>query len=438
MLFLICLTLYSANSTAQDQETAPRIISTIPEFGDCRVDPELKEIIIIFDQDMSLGMSLLNTKNMPEINGQARWINQRTFSIPVNLSPNRLYSIKFNNWKYQDFRNFRSILGVPLNPEELYFHTKTISSEAINKKAFQELRNIFPSQYSYAAIRGINWKTLLDKNQTAFENSKSTIEFTLKLLKLLRNAKDPHLWIEAEGQRFNTSTMNAISINYNTNEILKILTNRKESEMSVVVSGEYNNVGYICIKNWNNNNTESILTSVDRLIELRDKPNIILDVRENSGGDESIAEEFASYFVTDSIPYEKVICYNEKTGEFDLEYLKMIYPNDQDFRYSGNIYVLSGPGVISSNESFIMMMKQVPNAKVIGMKTYGSSGNPIPHKLSNGVIVFVPSWQAYTIEGKMIEGHGVDPDIEIITREEDFENTDILFEKVLNIIADGN
>ncbi|HAH25965.1 MAG TPA: hypothetical protein DCL77_19765, partial [Prolixibacteraceae bacterium] len=87
-----------------------------------------------------------------------------------------------------------------------------------------------------------------------------------------------------------------------------------------------------------------------------------------------------------------------------------------------------------SNESFIQMMKQVPNAQVIGMKTYGSSGNPIPHELSNGVVIYLPSWQAYTLEGKLIEGNGVEPDLEMITTKEDFQNKDGLFEKVMNMI----
>ena len=70
---------------------------------------------------------------------------------------------------------------------------------------------------------------------------------------------------------------------------------------------------------------------------------------------------------------------------------------------------------MSSNESFILMMKQVPNTKVVGMKSFGSSGNPVPIELSNGIKIYLPSWQAYTLDGKLIEGNGINPDIEIIT-----------------------
>ncbi len=91
---------------------------------------------------------------------------------------------------------------------------------------------------------------------------------------------------------------------------------------------------------------------------------------------------------------------------------------------------------MSSNESFILMMKQLPNTSIIGMKTYGSSSNPIPYTLSNGVTLYLPSWQAYTMDGKLIEGNGVEPDIEINTNKEDFQKKDILFEKVVSLIKD--
>ncbi len=77
---------------------------------------------------------------------------------------------------------------------------------------------------------------------------------------------------------------------------------------------------------------------------------------------------------------------------------------------------------MSSNESFILMMKTLPNTKVVGMTTYGASGNPKAYDLSNGIKVYLPSWKAYTLEGDLIEDHGIKPGIEIITTEKEFIN----------------
>jgi hypothetical protein len=421
---------------------SPKIISTIPSFGDCNVDPELTKIVIKFDQDMSPGYSVPDTKNMPQITGKPEWNDKRTLSIPVKLYPNKLYSLQLNSLKFQ---NFVSIEGIPLNPEDLHFQTKSVSYEALNKEAYNEFKELFPKQYSYSSLKGIDWKTLLENNRAELENAKTNIEFALKLVKLLKITEDPHLWVEVEGQRFETGKMKIVQNNTGSKQLFSLLQDKKVSNGFMSITGIIDSVGYISMRDWNTafnklslkpwgDSRNPEITAEDALKELFRYSNLIIDVRENSGGNESYAEEFASYFVKDSIPYEKVKNFNDKTGLFDKEHFKKLYPNEKNLTYSGNIYVLSGPSVMSSNESFILMMKQLPNAKVVGMRTYGSSGNPIPSELSNGVTVYLPSWQAYTLDGELIEGNGIEPDIEIITSKKDFENEDILIEKVLKMI----
>lgn len=445
-LTLILTALICAVTIAQGRVNSPKIISTVPTFGDCNVDNELTEIVIKFDQDMSHRYSIPDTKNMPQITGKPEWNDKRTLSIPVKLHPDRLYSLQLNSWKFQ---GFASIDGIPLNPEDLLFKTKSISYETLNKKAYSEFKELFLKQYSYASLKGIDWETVLENNRADLENAGTNTEFALKLVKLLKPSEDPHLWVEVEGQRFETGKMRLFESNSGSEQLFSLLQDKKVSNGLMSVSGVIDNTGYISIPAWNvafdilafkpwGDSGDTEITAEDALKELFRYPNLIIDVRENSGGNESYAKEFASYFVKDSIPYEKVITFNEKTGLFDKEYLKKVYPDEKKLTYSGNIYVLSGPAVMSSNESFILMMRQVPDSKVVGMRTYGSSGNPIPRELSNGVTVYIPGWQAYTLDGKLIEGNGIEPDIEIITSKKDFENEDILIEKVLKMIKNKN
>ena len=49
-------------------------------------------------------------------------------------------------------------------------------------------------------------------------------------------------------------------------------------------------------------------------------------------------------------------------------------------------------------------MKQNPNCKLIGAQTYGSSGNPKPIDLGNGVTVILPSWRDLFPDGSILEG----------------------------------
>jgi C-terminal processing protease CtpA/Prc len=73
--------------------------------------------------------------------------------------------------------------------------------------------------------------------------------------------------------------------------------------------------------------------------------------------------------------------------------------------------VLIGPGCVSSNESFLLMMKHGAHATLVGEPSFGSSGNPKPIDLGNGVTVILPSWEDQLPDGTVLEGHGVQPDL---------------------------
>jgi C-terminal processing protease CtpA/Prc len=79
---------------------------------------------------------------------------------------------------------------------------------------------------------------------------------------------------------------------------------------------------------------------------------------------------------------------------------------------------------MSSNESFLLMMKQSPNTTIVGARSQGSSGNPKPHDLGNGVTLFLPSWKDLTAEGQELEGVGIAPDIEVNAKADDFNESD--------------
>ena len=62
--------------------------------------------------------------------------------------------------------------------------------------------------------------------------------------------------------------------------------------------------------------------------------------------------------------------------------------------------------------------------KLIGERTYGSSGNPQSHELGGGLSVAVPSWQDLFPDGTLLEGRGIDPDIAIPPGVDDFVASD--------------
>ena len=82
-------------------------------------------------------------------------------------------------------------------------------------------------------------------------------------------------------------------------------------------------------------------------------------------------------------------------------------------RFAGKVAVLMGPRCFSSNESFLLMMRHGAKARLFGERSYGGSGNPRAIELGNEVVAMVPSWEAMEPNGKVFEGAGIEPDVEV-------------------------
>ena len=89
---------------------------------------------------------------------------------------------------------------------------------------------------------------------------------------------------------------------------------------------------------------------------------------------------------------------------------------------------------MSSNEAFVLMMKQARDAIIVGQKTYGSSGNPKPHDLGNDVTIMLPSWQVLRPDGSCWEGEGIAPDVPVPCTSRDFETRDPTLYKALELL----
>ncbi len=103
-------------------------------------------------------------------------------------------------------------------------------------------------------------------------------------------------------------------------------------------------------------------------------------------------------------------------------------------RFAGPIAVLTSRYVMSSNESFVLMLQQAPDCTTIGQPTFGSSANPKPHELPNGVTIFVPAWQDLRLDGTCFEGEGLAPDVAVNVEAKDLEQRDPILERALEVL----
>lgn len=123
----------------------PVIEKTEPAIGATDVDPNLKEIAVTFDRDMSTGGYSWTGggeffPKSPE-GAMPEWKDKRTCVLPVLLKRGAFYRVGINSTSY---RNFKSETGVPAEPSAIYFATKGAERAVLNRVRVPKVVKLVP------------------------------------------------------------------------------------------------------------------------------------------------------------------------------------------------------------------------------------------------------------------------------------------------------
>lgn len=419
----------------------PKVVKAVPDNGNINVDPKTNEILISFDQPMGQGMSVVGGgETYPEVLGRPKWLNPKTISIRVKLKPNHNYWLSINNARFQNFANLD---GEPAVPYPIQFHTgsgkakgdaKVADTKAAeygaltekdNRQAVEILRTSIHDRYSYRDRLKIDWNEVLKASEPVLLAAKTPDEFAQLAGTVLARAQDKHIWLQVGDHTVPSFVRPAVkNANY---KLLPQLVPGLTKHGKMVISGQWDDgIGYLAIATWDREKLEAGKPVFEALDQLVNTKALIIDVRVNGGGAEPLAQEVAGCFVTERKLYGKNVYRDASTpsGFTTPPNERWLEPNANRPHYAGQVAVLSGPVVMSSCESFLLMMKQVPGTVIVGATSQGASGNPKPFDLGNGVTVMLPSWKDMTADGKELEGVGIMPDIAVNATAAEFESSD--------------
>ncbi len=423
---------------------APKVIKATPDNGDEDVDPKLKRIRIEFDQDMSAGgFSICGGQGL-EITGKPRWASKRVFEMPVKLKPDQTYEFSVN---CPNAKNFKSAAGTPAEIYPITFKTLAPGAEPApppsaeeKQTAIERLRKAIDERYSYRDLRGVDWEARFKEFGPRMEASRSWSEFGRHAVELLSAAQDPHIWLTL-GDRTAGTFRRDVEPNFNAQQLPQLVPGWKLHNRMVATGQFDDGIGYIMIANWSPKSDDDMAPIFAALKQFADAPGIILDVRPNGGGSEPAAQKVAGCFLREPAVYARN-SYRDPAapGGFGQVYDRQVQPAEP--AVTAPVAVLMGPVNMSSCESFLSMMDQSPQATLIGTPSYGSSGNPKPHELGGGLVVYLPSWKDMLPDGTLLEGHGLEPDIAVEADAADFATADPVLVRALEHLrtkpADGN
>lgn len=245
------------------------------------------------------------------------------------------------------------------------------------------------------------------KDEVLSVDGTPTLEWLREAEKFVNASTDEARLNEAVGSIFSSYESGKRTLELRSATGVKEVELHFRKRSSVLTSTVINDsIAYLAINSMRDGVVEDFREEFERL---RSMPYLIVDVRNNGGGNSGYSEEIAEYL----IQKEQIACVSERE----------LTP--QEDHYRGKLVVLIGINTASAAESFVLDLKESGNVVLIGSPTGGDTGNrPRNFITKHGTNFRIPIMKPAQIspQGFPMEGVGIEPHITIYETVDDYLN----------------
>ncbi|NOU58557.1 S41 family peptidase [Marinifilum caeruleilacunae] len=309
-------------------------------------------------------------------------------------------------------------------------HTESEGIELMFDQVWQD----FDRTYSYFELKGVDWDACYDKYRPMVVNGETSLDELEKIIaNMSLELKDLHVRFYAGDHRYQYNNDDQFTRNSPENAgkyLSKLIYSNKNIAFGEIQNSDY---AYLRFFNLSNNGNFDYLNNI--LSKLNDYQALVLDIRDNSGGNDNIAKQFVNRLSVEERVFEYCRFRNGPNhDDFQAWQERKLVPNNP-IGFTRPIIVLTNRFVVSSAEAFTAMMSVLPNVTIVGDTTRGATGNPKEFSLSNGWKYYISSWQAVTADYEYIEDKGIAPDFAVTNTQQSIEEgKDLILEKAIELL----
>ena len=307
------------------------------------------------------------------------------------------------------------------------------------KVNFDHFWNIFNDYYAFFEARNIDWAQYESlRDQVTSDNLYDTIEELLYII------DDCHVSLYDEDLDIDILSgypglLEQLNMHLSGNLVIENLEdffdlgNQKiETIVFDYLGGEFdiddrNNIlwglinedtGYINVASMEgygsnlSNEIASLNTLLDTImgdLEASGVSKLVIDIRYNDGGFDTVALDIASRFMDqERVSYFK----KARLGDGFTENMPFSVAPKGSFQFTGDIVLLTSPFTVSAGELFTLCLKDLPYVTLVGENTAGAFSTILEHALPNGALVGLSNEIYSDAQGEVFEIVGIGPDNE--------------------------
>jgi hypothetical protein len=281
----------------------------------------------------------------------------------------------------------------------------TSFAQTASARRFEQLWGDFDKHYAYFAQKGVDWDSIRQVYAPKFGRKLSAEKEARLLGQVILSLRDGHVSLETTRGVYRYRSPGPPETEDTRAD--SIFTDTLFAEGSCHFAASRDSLLLLRLGDLEYPINTLFLRDVFR------KPwrGLIVDLRNNPGGNEAYARMIVEHLIAQEMPY-KHVRFTAGTGRnhFQDWQTASIRPRGET-PPDMPVAVLIDEGCVSSCEAMVLMLRCLDHSTLIGRTTGGSSGNPRRFTLDNGWTYAISAWQEEDMAYTLIEDNGISPDV---------------------------
>ncbi|PSR52761.1 peptidase S41 [Adhaeribacter arboris] len=305
---------------------------------------------------------------------------------------------------------------------------------------FEKLWQEFDRLYGSFEVKQINWTAVYHQYRPQVKSTTTEAELYQIMVNMLTPLDDNHIFLRPLRSTglppFSGGILGRKTFTDFDKSVAEKYLIEKKTHGNAIVYGKLSaSIGYINLLHFENDYFFYVKALEKILKELRDTKGIVIEMRENDGGEDRVSQYIANRFASEKhLSFTSRLRNGPKHSDFG-PLLKFYTQPEGDFQFTKPVVVLTRRATFSAGETFVLAMKQNKNVTFVGDSTGGAVPDAMRRELPNGWVFRVPIADVRGPNGESYEGIGMAPTILIKNKKEELKaGKDAALEKAIELI----